>query len=43
MQDFINITFLVSKINEGMRVVFHDVGLSKKYKIDSIFSIFIVL
>lgn len=41
--DYLNTTYLVSKINEGMRLMFHDLGIEKKINTDNIFSIFIIL
>lgn len=41
--DYLNTTYLVSKTNEGMRLVFHDLGIEKKINTDNLFSIFIIL
>lgn len=43
MIDIFNITFAVSKINEGMRIVFHDLNLEKVINTDNFFSIFIII
>ena len=42
MADYKNITFMVCKINEGMNMTFHDLGLYEGYKLPY-FSIFIIL
>ena len=43
MSDWINVTYLISKINEGMRIKFHDLGLEKKIETSKLFSPFILL
>lgn len=43
MIDYINITYLVAKINEGMRITFDNLKIEKPELNDKIFSIFIIL
>lgn len=43
MVDYLNITYLVSKINEGMKITFHDIKIKKNDNLDDLFSIFIIL
>jgi hypothetical protein len=38
--DYINLTYITSCINEGMRIGFHDIN---KVNTDEIFSIFIII
>lgn len=41
--DYLNVTYTVSKLNEGIRIIFHDLGIEEQVVTDEIFSIFIVL
>lgn len=41
--DYINATHLVSRINSGMRIVFHDIGLETNIEYSDIYSPFIIL
>lgn len=43
MIDYLNTTFLIAKLNEGMRLVFHDLELASDVELSKIFSLFIVL
>lgn len=43
MVDWLNITYAVAKLNEGMRIVFHDSEFGSNVNCDKIFSMFIVL
>jgi hypothetical protein len=43
MIDYINTTFLISKINEGMRISFHDIETKNNINTDELYSIFIIL
>jgi hypothetical protein len=43
MIDYINTTYLISKINEGMRIVFHDLKIDQSLNTDNLFSIFMLL
>jgi hypothetical protein len=48
MIDYINISYLIAKINEGMRLTFHDLAITEKNDSqqninDVLFSIFILL
>jgi len=41
--DYLNTTYLVSKINEGMRITFHDLKIDNSINTNLLFSIFIIL
>ena len=43
MIDYLSITYLISLINEAMRVQYHDLKLNENFKNEKIFSIFIVI
>ncbi len=43
LQDYINTTFLISKINEGMRIIFHDLNLEGRIDTSNLYSLFIIL
>lgn len=41
--DYIQISYLIAKLNEGMRLFFHDIQLDSKINTDELFSIFILI
>ena len=41
--DYLSINYFIARINEGMRIIYHDLNIEENIKTEKMYSIFIIL